>query len=298
MNDRSFPPAGGGSPVIRYEEPVGLRQSKVYADVEEHPHVYDNWTHDVLRHCLGRDYDEERRLLYVAITRAKDHVFFAGGADPNTFFEELDFETVSVEPDVGSVDRGGTTQAQLPFRIEPQDGPTGYTPHTLMDGAVFEGGEPAEGLGAVEFRGRDFGSRVHDFAERYALGEDVSPRDGMHDDERNVKAFVDSLPGELHVEERAVLPLDVDGEQVTLTGIVDLVHETPDRLEIVDYKTDQSRRGEAEYRKQLSIYYHVLAACFPAKDVSASIFYTATGDRVAIDPLSTAELTELVRALE
>ncbi len=298
MNEGKFPPHGGGSPVITYEDPIGLRQRKVYADVQHYPHVYDNWTHDVLRHCLTQDYDEERRLLYVATTRAKNHVIFTAGENPNTFFDELDFEEIPIEPAVSAVDQGATTQAQLPFTIVPPDGPTGYTPHSLMEQSVFQAddrsGEPAEGMGDTSFRGREFGSRVHEFAERYALGEPVSPRDTEHDDEHHVQSFIDSLPGQLHVEERAVLPLDVNGEQVTISGIVDLVHETPTELEIIDYKTDQTRRGESEYRKQLSIYYHVLDECYPEKTVSASLFYTATGERIPVDPLSKSDLQKLV----
>jgi superfamily I DNA/RNA helicase len=293
MNDGAFPPNAGGSSVISYEDPVGLRQRKQYAAVHEHPHVYDNWTHDVLRHCLQQNYDEERRLLYVAITRARNHVVFVGGEEPNAFYEALPFQGESVEPAVEPVVRSETTQTQLPFSVVPPAGPTAHTPHTLMDDDVFadSGGELAE----TAYRGREFGSRVHDFAEAYAIGEDVAPRSGEYPDERNVKEFIDGLSGTLHVEERAVLPLTVDGEQITVSGIVDLVHETPERLEIVDYKTDRSRRAEPEYRKQLSVYFHVLSECYPAKQITAAIYYTSTGDRVAVPVLSIPELESVVR---
>jgi superfamily I DNA/RNA helicase len=39
------------------------------AEDHGHPNVYDNWRTDVLRSCLPNEYDEERRLLYVAMTR-------------------------------------------------------------------------------------------------------------------------------------------------------------------------------------------------------------------------------------
>ncbi len=296
MNDGKFPPNGGGAGVIQYTETVGLRQRKQYATVADHPHVYDNWRHDVLRHCLSRDYDEERRLLYVAITRAENHVLFTGGEDPNTFFEELPCSTREADPVVETVERTTTAQTQLPFSIVTPDGPTGHTPHTLMDDNIFT--EDDDEIESTEFRGREFGSRVHDFAEAYALGEDVSPTTDEADDERHVKAFLDSLSGKFHVEERAALPLEVDGERVTISGIVDLVHETPERVEIIDYKTDQTTRAEDEYRKQLSAYYHVLSACFPEKDVTASIFYTASAERQFVDPLTSDQLREIVEDVE
>ena len=46
---------------------------------------------------------------------------------------------------------------------------------------------------------------------------------------------------------------------VTIFGIIDLVHETADRVGVVDYKADSTRCAQPEYRKQLSAYDHVLA---------------------------------------
>jgi len=223
-------------------------------------------------------------------------VLFTGGADPNTFFEELPCPASEGNTTVESVDRAPTAQTQLPFSIVTPDSPISHTPHTLMDDEVFAADAVEDE--SVEFRGREFGSRVHDFAEAYALGEAVTPTTDDADDEAHVKAFLDSLSGELHMEERAVLPLEVDGERVTISGIVDLVHETPTEIDIVDYKTDRTKRAQTEYRKQLSAYYHVLSECFPDKDVTASIFYTADGDREFIDPLTRDQLQELVRNTE
>jgi superfamily I DNA/RNA helicase len=89
MNEGRFPPRSGGSSVIRYEDPVGLRQRKCYSEEQAYPHVYDNWRHDVLRRCLPQEYDEERQLLYVAVTHTENRVVFASGKDPNTLLEKM-----------------------------------------------------------------------------------------------------------------------------------------------------------------------------------------------------------------
>jgi ATP-dependent exoDNAse (exonuclease V) beta subunit len=140
-------------------------------------------------------------------------------------------------------------------------------------------------------RGTAFGTQTHEFAERYVLEGDVDP---SNDDERHIKSFLDSLDGELRVEEDAYLPPTVDGEQVTISGIVDLVHIRPDTVEIIEFKTDLGRHAEDEYRKQLSVYYHVLDEWFPDRDVTAGIFYTVEGRCVNIDPLSLSKLAELI----
>jgi superfamily I DNA/RNA helicase len=289
MNDGCFPPSTRNSNVIRYDEPVGLRQRKEDANVHQHPHVYDNWRYDVYRHCLPREYDEERRLLYVAMTRAEHHLVFAGGEEPNTFLEELPVDVGTESIDLEAVDQTDTVQAQLPFTVATPDGPDGETPHSLMDDSVFEAVDGEKE--ATGGRGTGFGADLHEFAEDYANGFDVTPSNA---DERRVKEFLDGLDGELFVEEWARLPLVVGGEQATISGIVDLVHVTPERVEIVDYKTDVSRRAEPEYRKQLSVYYHVLTSVYDDRGVTAKIYYTADDEVISVSPMSLEELQELV----
>jgi ATP-dependent exoDNAse (exonuclease V) beta subunit len=295
MNEGRFPPRSGGSSVIQYQDPVGLRQRKCYSEERAYPHVYDNWRHDVLRRCLPQEYDEERRLLYVAVTRAENHVVFAAGEEPNTFLEELPVSIKEVDATVETFDRDESADAELPFVVTAPDGPVGYTPHSLMDETVFEA--TSERMEASpdpepETRGMDFGSRVHDFAEAYALGDDVTP---SNPHERRIAEFVDALPGELYVEEPVTLPIEVDGYQVTISGIVDLVHVTADQVAIVDYKTDSTRHAQSEYRKQLSVYYHVLSEWSTDKEVITSLFYTTDGRREQVEPLALDELRSLVQ---
>ncbi|WP_313693607.1 UvrD-helicase domain-containing protein [Halorarum halobium] len=283
MNRHRFPPSGGSGGTITFDDTVGLRQRTRYADDHGRPHLYDDWRSDVLRTCLPRGYDEERRLLYVAMTRAEHHLILSAGETPNTFIEELPVELEELEPDVQQ-DRGQETiQSRLQISVPTPEGPIGQTPHTLMREDVFEDVE--------EGRGTEFGTRTHEFAERYVNGEAAEP---ANEDERTVKRFLDSLDGELRVEADAFLPLTVDGERVAISGIVDLVHLRPDSAEIVDFKTDLSRHAEAEYRKQLSVYYHVLNEWFPEREVTAGILYTADGTHVELEPLSRSELARIV----
>ncbi|MHB9288810.1 UvrD-helicase domain-containing protein [Halobacteriales archaeon Cl-PHB] len=286
MNEHRFPPSGGTGGVLQYSESAGLRQRKLYGQDHGHPHVYDNWRWDVLRRCLPDSHDEERRLLYVATTRAKSHVVYAAGESPNAFLEGLPTPIESYDPAVEAHGRATTAQTELPITVPTPEGPVGHTPHTIMQDDVFA--EVEDG------RGTTFGQQVHDFAEAYALGEAVEPKSV---DERNVRDFLDSLEGELIVEKEARLPLSVDGTDVCISGVIDLLHVLPDRVEIVDYKTDLGRHAEDEYCKQLSVYYHIVESVYPDREVSASIFYTHDGERQDQKPLSRDELEGLLDEL-
>ncbi|MFC3958910.1 UvrD-helicase domain-containing protein [Halovivax cerinus] len=277
MNANKFPSTGGSDGRIVYDERFGLRQRTCYGEAHDQPHVYDNWYWDVLKCCRPTEYDEERRLLYVAMTRAEDHLVFTAGEEPNTFLEELPVAVETYEPAVERPAVGETVQTRFDVGIPEPAGPRGYSPHSLMNDEVFEAVD--------EGRGAEYGSRVHNFAERYALGEDVEPRSD-EEDEHHVAELLDSFEGELRVEEDAYMPLEVDGEQVTIRGVVDLVHVAEDAVEIVDYKTVLGRHAEDEYRTQLSVYWHVLNEVYPDRAVTASLFYTAEGELVEMEPLS------------
>ncbi len=278
MNSGAFPPSGGTNGTIRYSEKAGIRQRKCYDELHSDPYVYDNWRSDVLRKCRPTEYDEERRLLYVGMTRAQDHLLFGAGEDPNSFLEELPVEIESVDSDVSRVSEPQSERTQLTIEMPASAGPESYSPHSLMDDSVYDDSSG---------RGMEFGSRVHEFAEDYVLGNDLTP---SNDDEQHVKTFLDGLSGDLLTEERAYLPLEVDGDRITLSGIIDLVHVTDETVEIIDFKTDLSRYAESEYRLQLSVYYHVLEEWFAGRNVTASIFYTAENARVKIDPVPMTEL--------
>lgn len=154
-----------------------------------------------------------------------------------------------------------------------------------MDDSVFE--ESGDGETSSEGGGVGFGSRVHEFAEQYALDGSGEPE---NEHERRVRDLIDSLGGELFVEEPATLPLTIDDQRVTISGVVDFVHVTPNRVAIIDYKTDRTRRAVDEYTIQMSVYYQVLRSVYPGRSVEAGLYFTANEDRVSVDPVSISQI--------
>ncbi len=287
MNRRQFPSATTQYPTITYDDPVGLRQRRLYGDAHGQPHVYDNWRTDILRRTLGQEYDEERRLLYVAMTRAKHHLVVTAGETPSQFFKSLPIEPTTIDPTVQTSAEAASEREQLSVSVPSTDGPIGLSPHDLMENEQFESVEGG--------RGAAFGNRVHAFAERYALGESVTPSSDPGD-EVTVARFIDSLPGDLEVETPLVLPLTHDGTRFAISGRLDLLARGEETVHVVDFKTDRSRHAGTAYRVQLSVYHHVVSEAYPDRSVRSVLFYTADGDPVEIDPLSIEELTTLAVA--
>lgn len=289
INYRAFPTFGHPSAGnLQFDDLLGLRARNVYYQSDRYTHVYTNWRYDLLNGCLPSEYDEERRLLYVAITRAKRHLICTAGESPSTFFTSLFEEPAAITPAIE--EETAEPAAADSLTIEPvETQPTRrISVHDLMDGAVFDAVENG--------RGPSFGNQVHDFAEAYADGEAVAP---TNEDEQHITELLDSLDGVLHAEIEAFLPVDREDTEtdVTIVGIVDLLVVTDDMVKIIDFKTDLGRHGEPEYQKQLSVYYHVVSAAYPDRDVTTEIYYTHDGERVTIDPLPGSKIEDLVHHL-
>jgi ATP-dependent helicase/nuclease subunit A len=279
LNHQQFPHYGvpSQSPV-RYDDLLGLRQTKVLDESTGRPHVFDSWQYDVLSSALPSEYDEERRLLYVAMTRAKRHLLCTAGDTPSNFFTDLSLEPAELEPAVEAQEPHEVTSDQLSVSIPDSDGPIRAGVHDIMDESVYED--------VTEGRGKEFGQALHDFAEAYALGETVTP-DG--EEQAQVARLIDSLAGTLSPEQTVLCPLAGD-PRIILTGIIDLLHVSSDRVDIIDYKTDIERHAHEEYRIQISVYWHVLQEAYPDRDIRSAVYYTADDELVAIDPLNKATL--------
>jgi len=270
---------GGFGGAIEYREPLGLRQNKIFSN-EPYPYSYDNWKNYVMSKCLTGDYDEERRLLYVAMTRAENYLFLtAEKENESQFFNNLSIKPTEIEPNIQpslprKEDRTELTVEQLRVHA-----PVKYSAHSIIDTSQFERSE--EGLGM------EYGTKVHRFAELYAEGNDVEP---TNKDEKNVKQFIDSLEGKLLTEKNCLLPLDIEGKRILFQGIIDLIHIYKNKVQIIDFKTDRDKSSITEYKKQLSIYYMALREVYPDKEIESYVFYTENGSLSPIEPVKQEEI--------
>ncbi len=287
INSRHFPAQGGRSPAIEYREPLGLRQRKIYAE-EPRPFTYDCWPSTMLLPLTASEYDEERRLMYVALTRARDYLFLTAETDKESpFFKNLCPPLVPEEieaPEVEAVEAVDKKRSNLNYQPVKTTGGIKLSVHDLMEEVEVE----------ESGRGKKFGSALHEFAEKITLGEQL---EAANEDQKNVKKWLEEIKDryELKVEESCLLPLEVNGRRILLSGKIDLLLYGENEVRIVDYKTDLERGAESEYIKQLSVYYHVLRELEAEKEVKAQLFYTQNEEpEPPIQPLTKKKIKELI----
>ncbi|MFB6215194.1 MAG: 3'-5' exonuclease, partial [Candidatus Bipolaricaulia bacterium] len=276
MNSHTFPSTNTDGKRIFYDDVIGLRARKVYSEADGF--LYDDLGTYLASRVSGVDYDEERRLLYVALTRAENYLFLsAEKGNEGRFFEDLDLESVELEPEIDELEFKVYRKTREPLRVgKPESGrPEKKAVHNVVD---------ISSKGRSGGRGTEFGTMIHGFAEKIARGETVTVSEGEEgkEDKENVRRFIRSLTGKLLPEQEVLIPKYEEDSKYVYHGSIDLVHVLDDRVQVIDFKTDRDRINEPEYRKQLALYAEAVSAEYPNKKVTGLIYYTASDELVTV----------------
>ena len=272
-NSGSFPNTKGNKDTLTFNELVGIRTKKLYS--KKYKFIFDNWKTELVNLDLFSDLDEERRLLYVAITRAMHSIYF-------TFHKPSEFIKGLSQEKIEFIENSKIKKMELNINLK-NDELTILTPvesivsiFSVHDFMTFKEGQKGRGL--------EFGQKIHKLAFRYIKGLSTTKiDDNAKNDFSNIKTFIDNnLKGsKLLPEVECTMPIN----NILIRGIIDLVAEFDDRIEVIDWKTDLVKENIEEYRKQISIYGHVIKELYPNKKVICKIFWTYRGEIDEIEML-------------
>ncbi len=278
-NLSNFPSTISNNNSITFNELSGIRNKKIYS--KEHEFIFDNWKTELVNTDLFSDLDEERRLLYVAITRAMYGVYFTSHR-PSEFFNGLAEESQEIVLDT-NIEKllleniKEVSDIKINTTFNDKNKILGV--HDLLNIKSDKNG-----------RGMEFGSIIHKLAFRYIKGLNISFVEGdFKTDFDNIKSFIDNdlKNGKLIPEIDCSLPIS----GTLIRGIIDLIVEFDDRIEIIDWKTDLAKDNLSEYSKQLSIYYYVLKEIYPERKIVCKIFWTYTAE---LDVIEVLDLDDII----
>lgn len=286
FNRGSFPNLRGDTSVYVFDDLTGIRCRRLVHRAEAGGAVMvPSWKTALVQAALPRDYSEERRLMFVALSRAKQYLTVTC-RDPSPFYKGLEAVMECTAPGEGPV-AAAASAAAAETAPRPVIGPYARRRRNIgvHDILVFDGEEaPAAGADQVCGKGMEYGTRVHEAAELLARGlRPGGAYAGMPELEA-VAEVLGSVSGAVYVEPELDCALPFNDLGVTLRGVIDLYAEFADRIEIHDYKTDVSDRFEGEYMLQLSVYAHAASAA-AGKPARCVIDYVSRGVRREFAPL-------------
>ena len=293
VDSNSFPNTRGETGGFRFNDTIGIRCTKEIVHFGNEKEIAESWKTAVAVGSLVKDYSEERRLLFVGISRAKQYVtLIASKGSP--------FFTHYAESGVQDAGTGEVPVYALPEEdvvdrpvLEPIQGRRKNIPvHGIMhlDRNGYSAGEDSD---EVNRKGMQYGTDVHKLADMLVRGGRVTETDFENYPQlRAAKGIIDGLRGNgavLTSEIECSLPLN--DLNATLRGVIDLIAEFPDRIEIHDWKTDSEPAFRSEYEIQLSVYAHVLAHV-KDKPVECHIDWLTIGDTYVFGPVPMEEISK------
>lgn len=285
-NMRIFPDTKNFTNLIFFYPVSGLRLKKSYGSRNGYDYIFGNWRSDALvKMCRRSNYDEERRLLYVATTRAKQYLFLTA-YKPSRFFSELagmtnnDIKTGYSHKIKAAVDDEKSVEEKLLIPAVPAGGKKFVSVHALMNSAdendKAEFPESDTGYLPQSSDAFEYGNRIHLIAQKLAMGYESET--GIEEINR-LKNFINNLNAqELKTEVDFIYPKGND----VIRGTIDLLAFYDNTIEVIDYKTDKTRKGLDKYMIQIKIYMELVEKVFPRKKVKGKLFFVRLNEVVEV----------------
>jgi len=275
----SMPLQKGDRTNLVLDRRLGLRMKKEYHDENGMHRIYDDWRWYLLNNLKKNDMDEERRILFVSLSRAKQYLCLSCHR-PSEFFLHVSR---------GRSQHFPPRYLQPPATVAKEDGVRPESPRSPPRRRRYSSHDLAGKTVPAGGKGKEYGRRVHAAAEMLASGKE--PDEDL-DELPRIREILSTLKGaELMTEAECFLPL----QDCVVRGAADLVAVYPDRVEVHDFKTDGNRRNEEAYRVQVSVYAHAAASL--GKPVQCFLQYLSQGMTVELETMPLTELQQRADAL-
>ncbi|MDO5861235.1 MAG: UvrD-helicase domain-containing protein [Thermoplasmata archaeon] len=294
VDDKTFPSTKGDSSLLYFDPLTGVRCRRTVGRFGDYAKVCRSWRADLARMCLRHDYDEERRLLFVALSRAKQYETLIC-AKPSKFMTALSggcYTAIEDHPAPPASESAGMLKRPDLTGYETRRPNLGV--HSIL---VFTGEDNPDPSGEVDEiggKGMEYGTKVHREAE--LLDRGLKPSGEFPEAEYILEEVLSRKKDPLFIrsypEVECTLPIEKAG--VVMKGVIDLLLLFEDRVEVHDYKTDVSDRFQGEYEIQLSIYALAASLYYPTLPVRCFIDYVSQGRTVEFEPMEREDLELLV----
>jgi ATP-dependent helicase/nuclease subunit A len=255
-NQKIFPSTKAESDSIIFDDVLGLRNKKVFGEKNGYKYVFNNWRTD-LSLCVVKkpEYDEERRLFYVAATRAKQYLYFTASR-PSQFFTGL--------ATANSIDAVENYFYECNVNIKSQEKSSSEEIIKLKTISKIISND-FEDREATETE-----SRFRRFAKRLASGINILPElENETDEIKNMIVRFDEMLYELKKDAKEIIveaEFHLPYEKGLSRGVIEVFSIHENRIEFIIFG------DEEKDLKKLEFYKSAIGKIHKTKNVSGRIF--------------------------
>lgn len=281
----AFPMFNRDSSDFKFHELYGIRSAYEYVRSGDYHTVVRSWKWPILKNLIDTNYDEERRLFFVALSRAKQYVTMTAYKPSNFMLAFGENNIRHVKPSLEKLDvKVKDDRSARPAVEKYSKRRTNVSVHDLMDMPV------SVGKGDEAGKGTDYGIKVHEAAQLMAAGK--KPKEDL-EELAEVQRILDSLKGaDILTEVDCTLPVG----DVMIRGVIDLLAVFPDRVEVHDYKTDVDKSNLERYKVQISVYAHVASSYFN-RPAECRIDFVSLRETVKVQPFGMDAIEGIIKNL-
>ena len=306
MDRSSMPSVPGSDKTFVFDSVLGIRSTKEVGHFENYSKICRSWKTALAKATRDTDYNEERRLMFVSLSRAGQYITLICGDKRSSFMDHLSkgeyvhdiplcpprenfsTESASEKPDVSGYHvRQKKIGVHSIMNFDSEDGQGGMAEDLCEFGRKgnIEHGTDVHKAAQAIFEGWPLRREYEDFIELEMIRTVIDQaKSGSRNAGKEAMSEVD-----------CTLPVPECG--IVLSGRIDLLAEYEDRVEIHDYKTDDSDRFESEYMLQLSVY-ALAAERFFGKRAVCSIDYVYMGYSKQFEPFGMEKIVERVESYQ
>lgn len=289
IDRKAMPNSKPDRELFMFNDTVGVRCRNTVVEVGGNKLLKPSWRTLIAVKSQKIDYGEERRLLFVAVSRASQYVTVIAGNNPSRFFthyssmegQELGNPLRTEMPRHLEESKTLVERPRLP-EIRARRKNIGVHGIMNMGNGTASMDEPDEMIGP---KGRNYGTTVHKYAELIVRGIPVDQKvSEEYPEVEKARRIIEELRRDRELDAEVECSLPVNKLNVTLRGVIDLVAIGKDTVEIHDWKNDVTKDNIEEYRVQLSVYAHV-AEMFYRRKAKCCIQWLVLDDTDEFDPL-------------
>ncbi|MDR0778680.1 MAG: ATP-dependent helicase [Methanomassiliicoccaceae archaeon] len=266
LTRRKMPSSQKEKGLLSFDPLYGVRLKDDYVVIDGHHKIFGCWKWNIINNLHDFDRDEERRLFFVALSRAKQYITMTCySRQESQFIKDIsDSNIMDVVPAIKKKELGSDAAvAERPAVKDYERRKKRISLHDIM-------GEYEESGGG---KGAEFGIRIHKEAQRIMSG--MVPSGNTPETEYIKKIYDDLKNAKIFTEIDCTLPVN----DIVIGGRIDMMAVLDDRVEVHDFKTDMNRVNEERYKIQLSVYAHAAASL--GKPVRCVIDYVS--QKISID---------------
>ena len=307
LDSQTIPGTGNPfPPKVRFDPYYGLRCMDEIGRFGDYEKICTSWRSRLAVNSMKADFCEDRRTLFVAMTRAKQYLTLIYNETKKSPFIEGLLEMKKEEWKEKKY-----TEDQIRIRTEVNPVSDDYIPEKSterIDRPEIGGySKRKEKMSVHDIMRLDFGSgltdevsggsmkhgtEVHEGAQMLFHGKTPSKEEAEYTEIRKILGSISDAEQSFS---EAEMRLPVEGTNVVLKGFIDLLAVYPDKVVIHDYKTDAriTEKIEKEYMLQLSVYAHA-ASGFYGRPAECVIDYVALGQKTEFAPLDMSVIRDRV----